>query len=128
MTQVRPELSGNCPSGYLACDPDTKEIDSIVCLPQQDPAGEGRTLAQRCPILDLVIRDRSKALDPALADWQAVNFDSRYEIRYTKQGDQLPVTTLKLSVGEPCMDSKTQVSSNFSSLEVSQTTECPVDT
>ena len=51
---VRPNVNGECPSGYLACNQESK-ADNIYCVEEDDPTGKGRSLEQRCPIVDLQI-------------------------------------------------------------------------
>ena len=52
LTVVRPNLDGQCPESYAACDP-TASPDNIYCLIEQDPSG--RPLEERCPIVDIAI-------------------------------------------------------------------------
>lgn len=93
LTQVRPDLGGRCPTGFLPCNADAMQVDNVVCVQESDPASRGRSINDRCPILDLVLRDKAKQLDEAYFGWQVVDLDSRYELRFTKTGDQLPLTT-----------------------------------
>ena len=54
---IRPNLNGECPSGWLACNPDSQP-DNIICMEEQDPS-LGRTLEERCPIVELMIAKKS---------------------------------------------------------------------
>ena len=48
-------------------------------------------------------------------------------IRFTKQGDILPLSTFEVSVSEPCMDSDSQVSSSFYPIELNRAVSCPLE-
>lgn len=51
-TMVRPDEQGVCPSDYIACNKDSSP-DNTYCIDEIDPSGNGRSLEERCPILDL---------------------------------------------------------------------------
>ena len=68
---TRPNLNGECPSGYLACNQESR-ADNISCVEEDDPTGEGRTLEQRCPIVDLQIIKKAD-----LVGWYAKHVASR---------------------------------------------------
>jgi len=59
--------------------------------------------------------------------WYSVELNNELVIRYTKRGDKLPITTFSVDSGTPCMDSDSQVSSQFHDLELSRATECPLE-
>lgn len=116
-TMVRPNMDGECPEGYSLCDPTTtnKSVDNMVCL---QTVGEILAFEERCPILDLVIFKKFETNDAIYDDWVSIELDAVYEIRYTKKGDKLPLSTFEMTVGQPCLDSASQVSSAYSDLEI----------
>lgn len=48
-------------------------------------------------------------------------------IRFTKEGDRLPLSTFEVSSGKSCMDSDSQVSINFFPVELQRASECPLE-
>ena len=53
--------------------------------------------------------------------WTSVEYHDEYIIRYTKQGDKLPLSTFAFTVGEPCMHNMYQVSSYYYPTEIQRT-------
>lgn len=51
-TVKRPNLKGECPDGYLACNAESQP-DNIYCVEEYERSGKNRTLEQRCPIVNL---------------------------------------------------------------------------
>ena len=95
-------MDGECPEDYSLCDPTTtKSVDNMVCM---KTVGEILTVDERCPILDLVIFKKYETKDAIYDDWVSIELDAVYEIRYTKKGDKLPLSTFEMTVGQPCLD------------------------
>ena len=63
-------------------------------------------------------------IDDFSSNWTSVELNDELVIRYTKQGDGLPLTTFRLESDQPCMDSGTQISSPKFSLELQGTASC----
>ena len=58
LNMQRPDLDGNCPEGYLACDPD-QTPDNMVCLPVRSSVDQNEFI-KRCPIVDMEILKKSE--------------------------------------------------------------------
>ena len=61
---VRPNLQGLCPTGHLPCNKNANP-SNIICLEETDELGLGRSLEERCPIVELQIKKKS-----AVPNWQ----------------------------------------------------------
>ena len=59
--------------------------------------------------------------------WTSVELNDELIIRYTKQGDKLPLSTFEVTSGIPCMDSDSQVSSAFYPIELNRAGFCPLE-
>ena len=89
---VRPIKNGSgsfkCPTSYEICDPEGTDANTSVCV------REGNR--DYCPITDLTFDLDAERISAKKNTFIAVG-DMDFKIYYSKHGDQLPITDIKLS-------------------------------
>ena len=83
---VRPNTIGECPEGTTPCNPNSS-AESTVCYPAASHDSS-------CPITDLLFIDKDKLED--YPDYDSEEFNPTTLIVWSKETDNLPVTTIRL--------------------------------
>lgn len=137
LEQERPDLQGQCREGYQPCNKQTRP-DYTVCMEQKADENE---FWRGCPIVDMMIAlkkdvpswpeerfDKPNTSDsPTGVRWVSYDYDDELIIRFTKEGDKLPLSTFEVSSGDACMDSHSIVSRYIYPLELVTATSCPLE-
>ena len=75
LDQKRPNLQGECASGFKPCNADSSP-DNIVCMPDRL---DEELLQKGCPIVDISIVPKSE-----LPDWESIVLHKVYNSDYQK--------------------------------------------
>ena len=89
---IRPIKTGSgsfkCPNSYEVCDPEGTNIDTAVCV------RNGKKY--QCPITDLTFDLEAERIKAKKDTFVAVGNED-VKLYFSKNGDQLPITDIKLS-------------------------------
>ena len=109
LNMTRPNLDGQCPYGYTACD-ESASVDNKACVDVSGYSNPARGLHEYCPIVELKIERKEdypgwesevgewnfEETDTSPGEtngWVSVELNDELIIRYKKTGDKLPISS-----------------------------------
>lgn len=93
----RPEITGECPSGYVMCSANTSKDTGICVLESEE---------EECPINDISFESDSSfdvELSRGNSYWTELTYANGKKLRFSKKGSGLPIHSGKIQPVTPCM-------------------------